>query len=197
MSLNSPDKKGTSFKIWYLCAASCYQEFIALPQSCRSKLSVSVQDASSRPTTDSARSDESGKSSRITRSDLKTFLKPSGFTGVFPNACIFCNQSRKKVKQKEQALMRAETVKFENSIQKYVLEHDKALKTRLQSVNLRVKLLNIMPIAGSGIRQKLKDCGIPVKIDNLLKGQVVLMVFHTVALSRRTHSRLFFSLYRT
>ena len=58
-------------------------------------------------------SDEHIVPTRTMRSIIKS-PKPSQSTGVFPKVCLFCNQARTRIKEKEQELSSAESKKFEN-----------------------------------------------------------------------------------
>ena len=62
-------------------------------------------------------SDEHIIPTQIMRSIIKS-PKPSQSTGVFPKVCLFCNQARKRIKQKKQELSSAESKKFEQNIRK-------------------------------------------------------------------------------
>ena len=48
------------------------------------------------------------------------FPKPSQTTEVFTKVCLFCNQARKRIKDKEQGLSNFESKNFNQNIRKYI-----------------------------------------------------------------------------
>ena len=127
----------------------CYRKFTALSKSQRNKLEKLKQkpvDTSSNNKTLSGIQEnnkiygnsQNTSSSMTKRSDI-TSPKPSK-TGIFPNACLFCNQQRKRVSGEEQKLVNVETKNFENSIRKYVeWKNDVLLSARLSGVDFAAK----------------------------------------------------------
>ena len=121
---------------------SYYRRFVALSKAQRMKMESmvtqdSLQDCST--STETSEKQDEPESTRTTRSEI-TSPKPSSRTGIFPNACLFCDQARKKVKGVEQKLISAQTKAFEESIRKYIKwMEDSKLNTRLTGIDFSAK----------------------------------------------------------
>ena len=71
---------------------------------------------------------------RIMRSTIQS-PKTSQSTAVFPKVCLFFNEARKRIKDKEQELSSAESKNFEQNTRKYFeWQDDQILSVRLSNV---------------------------------------------------------------
>ena len=116
----------------------CYRRFTALSKCQRDIMqrAVKIDINNSNPIEEPT--DQSGFSLMTKRSEIKS-PKPSRI-GTFPSLCLFCNQSRKKVKGIEQKLVNVETNDFEKQVRKYIewMEDSKPL-ARVTGVNFSAK----------------------------------------------------------
>ena len=116
----------------------CYRRFTALSKSQLDKMQRAIEIDIPNNNPNKKLADQSGFSLMTKRSEIKS-PKPSRI-GIFPSLCLFCNQSRKKVKGIEQKLVNVETNDFEKQVRKYTewMEDSKFL-VRVTGVNFSAK----------------------------------------------------------
>lgn len=119
---------------------SCYRKFTALSKAQRLKKEAAEKLLSTEVAPNQTVSSSSEmNSTRRTRSEI-TSPRPSLRTGIVPNVCLFCDQTRKKVKGMEQKLVSALTKDFEKNIRGFIrLLNDEKLERRLEGTDFIAK----------------------------------------------------------
>ena len=116
----------------------CYRKFVALSKAQRIKLSgKNIEESESGVATEEPIC--ANVTPRITRKDVKSNPSVSN-TGIFPLACLFCNQKRKKVQGTEQRLIKVETKDFEQQVRHYVdLLDDETMLAKISNIDFVAK----------------------------------------------------------
>ena len=105
---------------------SCYRRFVALSQSQRSRI-------------ESAAKEKEPEITRLTRAS-SDIINGSSSAGIFKPVCLFCQQSRKRLKGVQQKLVSVETKEFEKNIKKYTeWKNDENMLRAITSVDFVAK----------------------------------------------------------
>ena len=117
----------------------CYRKFIASSKLQKEKMKIMETDGTNQNAVCTHDAKNSKPLTMTTRSEIKP-PKTTPRTGIFPSVCLFCNQTRKKVKGVEQKLVRVETNDFESNVRKFIdIMEDSTLLARISGIDFAAK----------------------------------------------------------